>query len=193
MTKEAFDALLLWLNTNREQAGRTYESVRLRLIKFFQWQGCPFYEEYADDAINRVAEKIYQGEQIRAKDPYIYFHSIARNILKEYLYKRKKELAMIDHIMMNQHSNNNPDELERQQDNRLIMEAKLECLDKCLAELSDENRKLFIEYYSEEESIESRKLIADRLGIPGGHLRIKIHRTRVTLEKCIKNCIQGFD
>ena len=40
LTQEAFDALLAWLDPEREAAGRKYEEIRLRLIKLFTCRGC---------------------------------------------------------------------------------------------------------------------------------------------------------
>src|SRR6059036_1946315 len=84
MTKEAFDTLLLWLNPDQEQAGEIYEEIRVRLMKFFECQGCLLFEEYTDNTIHRVVRRISEGEKVRSGDPYVYFHGVARNVLREY-------------------------------------------------------------------------------------------------------------
>src|SRR5437868_1223883 len=83
LTPDAFEKLLDQLDHNRERAGEQYERIRLKLMKFFEWRGCNPAEEYADKAMDRVARKIYEGEDIRASDPYTYFHGVARFILME--------------------------------------------------------------------------------------------------------------
>src|SRR5438034_11799003 len=78
---QPFESLLRWLNSDREQAGLIYEQVRIKLFRFFEFQGCPFPEELADDTFQRAARKISQNGVIRPTDPYIYFRGIARNVL----------------------------------------------------------------------------------------------------------------
>ena len=58
LTKEAFDALLGWLDPNREVAGQKYEVIRRRLITIFSCRGCAEAEDLADETINRVASKL---------------------------------------------------------------------------------------------------------------------------------------
>jgi hypothetical protein len=45
LSQEAFDALLDWLDPDREQAGIKYEQIRLRLIKIFTGRGCSDAED----------------------------------------------------------------------------------------------------------------------------------------------------
>lgn len=67
---------------------------------------------------------------------------------------------------------------------------RLQCFDDCLAALTDENRKLIIRYYEEEkgEKIAHRKKLAAEFNIPMNALRIRVHRIRKGLEKCVKDC-----
>src|SRR5688500_13949936 len=85
MSEEAFNALLEWLHSDREQAGKIYEDVRNRLIRFAQNRDCPFFEECADETIHRVAQIIYGGKKISIeKSLYSYFYAVAANVLKEF-------------------------------------------------------------------------------------------------------------
>ena len=58
LTKEAFDALLEWLDPNRDIAAQKYETIRTRLIKIFSCRGCLEAEDLADETINRVTNKL---------------------------------------------------------------------------------------------------------------------------------------
>ena len=58
LSQEDFDALLAWLDPEREQAGLKYEQIRGSLIKIFTGRGCTDPEELADETINRVTAKI---------------------------------------------------------------------------------------------------------------------------------------
>ena len=57
----------------------------------------------------------------------------------------------------------------------------------CLQKLSAENRDMILGYYQEEKgvTIETRRLLAERLQIPLNALRIRALRLRDKLEKCI--------
>ncbi|MFL6230009.1 MAG: hypothetical protein ACJ741_14655, partial [Pyrinomonadaceae bacterium] len=58
LTRDAFEGLLTWLDSDREQAGKKYEDIRSSLIKIFTWRGVAEAEELADETINRVARKV---------------------------------------------------------------------------------------------------------------------------------------
>src|SRR6185369_11411216 len=88
--QQPFESLLIWLDTDRELAGDLYEQVRTKLIRFYEFRGCTFPEELADDTIQRAARKISEGNVSRPTDPYIYFRGVARNVLLEYMKDRKK-------------------------------------------------------------------------------------------------------
>src|SRR5688500_17000622 len=84
LTADALDALLRRLHPERERAWQEYERIREKLCKFFKWGGCPDPPEFADRTIDRVARKIMEGSELRIRDPYPFFHGVARNVLKEH-------------------------------------------------------------------------------------------------------------
>ena len=84
LTKEALDKLLACLDQNREQAASRYEIIRRKLMKYFECRGCCSPEDLADETINRVARRIYEGKEIWTSEPANYFYGVARNVLKEY-------------------------------------------------------------------------------------------------------------
>ena len=63
LSQEAFDALLKWLDSDREQAAMKYEDIRKRLIKIFTGRDCVEAEDLADETINRVVSKLDELEQ----------------------------------------------------------------------------------------------------------------------------------
>ena len=65
-----------------------------------------------------------------------------------------------------------------------------ECFERCLNELSEENRQLVLRYYEDERrgKIDNRQAMADRLGIPLNALRSRVQRIRDKLERCVTNC-----
>jgi DNA-directed RNA polymerase specialized sigma24 family protein len=71
-------------------------------------------------------------------------------------------------------------------------EIALDCLDRCLEGLTVDSRQLIVDYYQEERraKIELRQQLAEKLGIPLNALRIRAHRIRATLEKCVTKCVE---
>src|SRR5262249_57068353 len=83
LSAEALGRFLAGLDPDSDRAGEKYESLRLTLIKFFDWRGANFPEDLTDETINRVIRKIDEGETIR--DIPTYCHGVARLVLLEKL------------------------------------------------------------------------------------------------------------
>lgn len=180
LTKEAFDQLLAYLDADRDRAGEKYESIRTKLVKFFEWRGSPFAEENADETINRVTRKITEGERIDNLQGY--FYGVARLLYMEILKEQEKARQAFDHLITSvQFAEEHPEP-----------EPRLACFEACMKNLPGESQRLIIEYYQEDKraKIEHRKFLAERLKIPLNALRIRIHRLRLQLEECITECLQ---
>src|SRR4051812_16697774 len=95
-TEEMFESLLQWLHADRKQAGELYEEIRAGLIKFFEWRGCRFAEECADNTIYRVARKVLAERLSRQANPHNYFHGVARNVLREYWKINERQAVSLD-------------------------------------------------------------------------------------------------
>ena len=89
LSAEALARFLAGLDPDSDRAGEKYESLRLTLMKFFDWRGAHFPEELADETINRVIRKIDEGETIR--DLPTYCHGVARLVLLEKLKGPEKQ------------------------------------------------------------------------------------------------------
>jgi DNA-directed RNA polymerase specialized sigma24 family protein len=70
-------------------------------------------------------------------------------------------------------------------------EPQLHCLDQCLAELNDPHRELILRYHEGEKGIRIRNRIrlARELGMELNALRIRAHRIRAALQKCVRDCL----
>ena len=66
------------------------------------------------------------------------------------------------------------------------------CLEMCMDRLTANNRELVLQYYQQEKKakIEHRKLLAEKLGIAVNALRIRAFRIRVSLQKCVQECLE---
>ena len=69
LTQDAFDRLLIALGGDRDRGGEKYLEIRTNLTRFFEWRGCSFPEDHADETFNRIAKKIDEGEQILLAHP----------------------------------------------------------------------------------------------------------------------------
>src|ERR1700682_1284114 len=174
LTQESFDALLAWLDSNREQAGRKYEDIRVRLIRIFTCGGCSEPEDLADETINRVTKRLkdiaaeFEGERTS------YFCGVANKVQLEYL--RRKRIPPPP--------NPPPDSEET--------ERLYSCLEKCVESLLPESRLIVMQYYQEEKhaKIDHRKHLAEQLGIALNGLRIRAYRIRVSLQECMQHCLE---
>jgi hypothetical protein len=122
------DALLAWLAPRRDQAGEKYESIRQMLTRYFEWRHCMPADEHVDETIDRVARRVGSGEQIRAANPYRYFHGVAKHVCLESLRHKPREVHPRHRFIA-------------------IREAaspRLACLETCLCGLTPEARELLI-------------------------------------------------
>jgi len=181
LTQQAFDGLLATISPDRSTAADRYLAIRRNLVRLFEWRGCATPDEYADEAINRCAKKIGDGEEIR--DVSTYCIGIARMLVLEMSRERGKEARPLDKAPEPQII---PAEPEGD------AELRMECLRRCLDELSPDNRNLILHYYQGEkdEKIKKRKELTRMFGVPAGTLRMRALRVRETLQLCADNCLQ---
>lgn len=172
LTQEAFDALLAWLDPERERAGKRYEDIRRRLVKIFAYRGCREPEDLADETINRVAKRVGEIAGTYSGDPSLYFYGVANKVHHESLRKKL------------------PPPLPPPEPSQEI-ELEYECLELCMGTLNADSRELVLQYYHGEKRarIERRRAMAERLGIPLNALRIRAHRLRVALRDCVNDCL----
>jgi RNA polymerase sigma factor (sigma-70 family) len=191
VTEAAFNKLLARFDDDAERAAEEYETTRAQLARLFRYRGCGSPFELTDEVINRVARKIEEGEVIPRKELSNYFYGVARNVLREYLRNPDSSAFPIDELSPSDHPSVHPDELMVLREAQYKSELRSKCLEKCLEELRPESRKLIISYYEGEESakIKNRSLLAEQMGVSLNSLRIRLHRIRQKLEKCVSGCM----
>lgn len=179
LTQDAFNRLLIALGGDRNSGGEKYLEIRTNLTRFFEWRGCPFPEDHADETFNRIAKKIDEGEEIL--NPAGYAMGVARLLLLEILKSRQREQSALNEIGAASEAYVAADDGED----------RLECLRTCLQTLSSDNRELILQYYQGEKSekIRNRKKLLDRLGVPVNTLRMRTLRLRERLQGCVEECL----
>lgn len=174
LTPEKFEFFLRWLDPVQEKACDEYERLRFRLITFFSHRNSLFPEDLADETINRVILKINE-ENIENK--LAYFFGVAKNVYLESLRKEKIHL--------------NVDDIEPVAPAPAEPAFSDECLNRCLAELTPENRTLILDYFSEEKQakISAHKQLSETLKMTQTALRMKIVRIKKKLKLCLTECM----
>ncbi len=179
ITQNAFKQMLNWLDEDPEVAGQKYEAIRVRLIKILYYRGCYEAEELADETIDRVAKKSEDLIETYEGNPESYFFGVANNVYHEFL--REPKTQELPDVLVREEPEEDKD-----------FQPEYVCLQKCLKTLPDEKRKFILDYYKGEKTskIKNRKEIANTFGIGTGAIRVRAHRLREQLQKCVLACLE---
>jgi DNA-directed RNA polymerase specialized sigma24 family protein len=177
LTKESLDKLLACFSPDREEAGKQFEMMRTKLLRYLEWRSSPSPERDVDETVNRVARRIHEGKQIVNLSAY--FLKVAQIVCYES--QRAHKWVPLDDLKEMPYE---PPVVDEQKKARLL------CLDECLDKQSAANRRLIVEYYFDVKraKIDHRRQLAEDLSINA--LRIRTCRIRKSLEKCVKDCMK---
>jgi DNA-directed RNA polymerase specialized sigma24 family protein len=172
ITQESFDRLLRWLDPDRERAGAKYETIRRRLVAIFTSRGCHEAEDLADETINRVTAKVHEIAEGYTGEPALYFYGVASRVHLEYLRRPAPKPPPVPRPTAE-------------------VELEHECFEHCIGRLPAAQRELVLRYYRgvKRAKIDHRKQLAEELGIALNALRIRAHRIRAALQKCVRDCL----
>ncbi len=176
-TPEAFRGLLVWLDGGTETSGQSYLEMRRRLVSYFQRKRCLPSDDLADETLNRVARRLEEEGEIRDATPSHYCYIVAKFVFLEHL--RQTEKMRVSAAETARHSA--ADEAD---------EGRLRCLDRCLAQLTPQDRSIILGYYkgSRRSKIEQRRALAADLAMTTNALAIRACRIRIKLETCVQGC-----
>ena len=176
ITAEQFDALLAWLDADRDGAGVKYEVIRSGLVRVFVSKGLNNAEDLADETINRVISRLADIQDKYYGEPARYFHGVARNVIRETVRRREIALEVTPVIQFA-----DP-----------ILTSEQECLQLCLDVLPPAKRDLILDYYLYEghDKIEHHKRMAKARSITEGALRGRAFQIRAGLDECVKQCVR---
>jgi DNA-directed RNA polymerase specialized sigma24 family protein len=176
--QDPFDALLEWLDPDRDIAAQKYETIRAGLIRIFIAKGLSNAEDLADEAFSRVSERLPEIKDTYVGNPAHYFRGFARYLIMEGY--RTREIATDVFPLASIKITDISDEYE--------------CLLRCLKFSTPEKRDLILDYhvYEGHDKIEQHNEMAAELGISKGALRGRAHHIRVELEKCVQQCTESL-
>lgn len=176
LTAEAFGKFLRWFSENDEQAVREYQSVRVKLVRYFVHKGCADPDELFDKTVDIVVGKIDTCKDCAS--PLAYCYGVAKNIWRQDLRERK-------HAALDQDTFSSP------HPELALHEQELKCLERCMNQLSPNDRDIVIRYHQGQgrEKIVTRGLLADGLGGMNA-LRIRMCRIRKDLRVCVVQCVE---
>jgi DNA-directed RNA polymerase specialized sigma24 family protein len=174
LTESAFEELLSWLDSDREEAGLKYKTIHDGLVAVFSRRGFSKAEDAADEVINRVVSKLPELKRTFHGPPHRYFYGVAKNVLLEYGRKEFKFVPLTGEEVVA--SPDAPDELV------------FDCLAACKKKLTVVQRKT-IESYVRNDKPEQRAKLAKHLGITLEALRVRVCRILGRLRHCVDDCL----
>lgn len=175
MDKEDFERLLRWLDPDREKAGEKYEQIRFKLIKIYERRGCIVPDELADETIDRVSKKLPEIADTYTGDKSLYFYGFVKYVYQDYLRRLRRPIPQPP-----------PKPVESEEEDQ-----RHECLDECLAKLNEGDRQFILEYFQGDKSdkIKNRKKMAESRKASIEALRMRAHRIKAVLKKCVRDCL----
>jgi DNA-directed RNA polymerase specialized sigma24 family protein len=156
-----------------ERAAPMYERLRGRTIQLLRWWGAGDPEGLADETFDRVARKLEEGTAIHPGATAAFVRGVARMIFLEA--QRRPRLRSHEVRFLTPDPGGEP--------------ATLACLDSCLGSLLPPDRDLVLRYYGDGKAADVRRTLARDLGMTATALRIRAHRTRAGLERCVLACL----
>lgn len=183
-TPEAWDKFLLLLDNDREVAGEKYESIRRRLIYYFECRKRYESEDLADETITRVIKRYDEGVQIDEVMRYCY--GVARIVFLETLVKTRRTDSVQKELIRFSSPFNPPEDTEE-------LQVLMVTFDECMEALSIENRRFILSYYdnSGRAKIDQRKSLTEKLGVSRNAVTLRAFQIRKKLEKCIKSHLRN--
>jgi DNA-directed RNA polymerase specialized sigma24 family protein len=186
LTQRTFSAFLEWLDSGQGSPGESYVEMRARLVAYFDRKNCVAPDDLADETLNRVARRLEEEGQITDASPPHYCYITAKFVFLEYLRRTERAQVSLDELTTSGVSLKTATV-----DDAAVKERRLACLDHCLSQLDDGSRRLITEYYQGERraKIDSRRRLAESLGITANALNIRACRIRDRLERCAAGCL----
>jgi len=189
LSAEKIRKLLPYLDADPDRAWMRYWDLWRRLAKYFECNRRSASEELADETMARVVAKL-DFEEIREIDKYMF--GVASFVLKEARQKDARETS-VENLSGGASSLRDPRDVQSDFLDSLDQERRLDCLNRCLAGLSPDERELIVQYYGAEGEKQKtiRRKLAEKYAVTLNTLRTRCTRIRARLELCVKRCLES--
>jgi DNA-directed RNA polymerase specialized sigma24 family protein len=182
-----FDTFLLYLSVDREQAAERYNKLQQSLISFFALRGSSDPESRASETLEILCRQVAEGR--RFEDLEKYSVGVARNVLlKEHERRGPNQVSLNDlQTDCDLRFSSPPQQfLVEKEANEGLSE---ECMRSCIGELTEADR-LLVTKYSEADGHDkgTREDLAKQARVSLDALRVRVHRIRQGLKKCLLKC-----
>jgi DNA-directed RNA polymerase specialized sigma24 family protein len=171
LSSSEFESLLQQLDSDRERAAVKYEELRRTLMRYFIGRRCFPAEELADETLDRVARRL---ERSKVENLPAFVRGVARIITLEV--RRSPQEVSLETVQLPKYP-----KTEHGEHTIILREERrrqLDCLRKCLAELSPNDRRIFLEYAYRSRGRESKERLAKQFSFTPQGLRTRAHRVR---------------
>jgi DNA-directed RNA polymerase specialized sigma24 family protein len=174
MTPVSFGLLLAALGDHSAD-GSHYETLRAKLIFFFSRRLLDSPEELADEVLDRLAQRLFQGTQIESVEAFSL--GIARYVAQEQASKRMQTLdvdpAFFDNIPA-------PAVTQNSEEKNVRME-------QCLKRLPRAESRLLRDYYlvKGKNLVDARRKLLKTLNVSSTTLRQRVFLARQRLRDCM--------
>jgi DNA-directed RNA polymerase specialized sigma24 family protein len=172
LTRGALTGLLARLDPDPIAAGEKYEHLRRALLKFFSWHQMLDAESAVDETLDRVARRLEAGHPIGDVPAFAY--GVARRVGLAHRRQAAARPTVTDDRHLAQLAA--PTATGQTDDS----EVRDRWLQRCLAEMSPNDRDLIVAYYAGtgRERIDGRARLAAALGVSENALRLRAQRLR---------------
>jgi DNA-directed RNA polymerase specialized sigma24 family protein len=135
--------------------------------------------------MNRIAVRIDEVVKNYEGDPARCIRGFFKRVFLEYVRTRRDdsfEETLPPPIIIDE---------DEEQERQRVLELRDYCLSRCMGELNPAEQDLFRRYFEEDTParIVVRKKLAAELRLTANALRIKAHRIRWRLRKCMQSCL----
>jgi RNA polymerase sigma factor (sigma-70 family) len=187
LTQASFDALLVALAADREQAAGMYEHLRHALQLYFSFRSFTDADELTDETITRVAARLHEGAANLRENPASYFYGVARNVWREFQ-ARPMTIFSLEEDALQQYTVSDPQAEMLQAESEAETVQREQSLRECLQSLMADERELILSYYqgSGSEKIRHRQSLSGKLGVAPKTLRNKASLVRSKLADCVR-------
>jgi len=189
-TESSFQTFLRWLDEGVDSSGEKYLEMRRRLVAYFDRKNSQSADELADETLARVSQKLEEKGQINDLSPAHYCYITAKFVFLESVRYAKRSQTGLEEITAANQPRLEVTSSFLQKTPFEDQEHRFTCLDLCLKKLSATDSELILEYYhgEQQEKIQRRRQLGEKLGLSANALSIRACRIRSKVETCIKEC-----